>query len=256
MDDGSSDGSAEWVRHIKDARIRTYCDGQRKNLNVRLNEIVALAQTPYFFRMDADDIMHPDRVCEQYSLLRRHGSDTVVGSGIYSIDSQNNILGQFRPQGTQRGGFSARHSFYHPTVAAKTEWFRKNPYSERLTFHRAQDAELWCRTSAFSRFINIEKPLLFYRIVGTVTFEKYLGTSLGIIAIIRERFGENILTFGSLLTVELAKLWINGMEDRLGLSMGFARAGSRREALSADALARAQELLAAIDSRKIPGLDV
>src|SRR6516225_8834217 len=65
MDDGSTDGSVEFARSLRDPRVRVCTDGYCKNLNVRLNELVSLAGGRYFVRMDADDAMHPDRLKRQ-----------------------------------------------------------------------------------------------------------------------------------------------------------------------------------------------
>src|SRR5262249_33178162 len=49
----------------------------------------------------------------------------------------------------------------HPTVMARTEWFRRNPYDP--VYVRVEDCELWCRTCTTTRFARISEPLLFYR---------------------------------------------------------------------------------------------
>ena len=81
VDDGSSDDSLALARSLKDPRVRVYSDGLTKRLNARLNELVSLARAPYFFRMDADDIMHPERLERQYAELVRSDSNTVIGTG-------------------------------------------------------------------------------------------------------------------------------------------------------------------------------
>ena len=57
-------------KSIEDQRVFIYSDGQCKGLNVRLNQMIQLANASYFFRMDADDIMHPQRLEKQYKVNR------------------------------------------------------------------------------------------------------------------------------------------------------------------------------------------
>jgi glycosyltransferase involved in cell wall biosynthesis len=208
VDDGSTDGSAAFARSLNDERVRVYSDGMHRNLNVRLNEMVALARAPIFVRMDADDVMLPSRLERQYELLLSMGPNTVLGSGAYSIDANSELQGLRRTRLKQARGFGVRHAFIHPTVAAHTEWFRRNPYSETFIYHRAQDAELWCRTIAFSKFVVTPEPLLFYREDGPLSFERYLGTALGVICLLRREYVDRPLVFLPLLTLELAKLFV------------------------------------------------
>jgi glycosyltransferase involved in cell wall biosynthesis len=207
MDDGSTDGSLDFACSLDDPRILPISDGLQRGLNVRLNQMVALARGRYFFRMDADDIMRPERVESQIEVLEASGADTVVGSAAYRIGQRSEILGRHRIElHRQFSGFKARHSFIHSTVAARTVWFRSNPYSESFIFHRSEDAELWCRTTKHTSFVNVEKPLLYYR-EGTLSYQNYLGTTLGILALTREYAGTRA-EFLYLMTRELTKLWI------------------------------------------------
>src|SRR3954454_21211634 len=77
-DDGSTDGALEFARSLDDPRIRVINDGRSRGLAPRLNQMVLLARSNYFFRMDADDIMHPDRLLRQLAVLQRSGA--VVGT--------------------------------------------------------------------------------------------------------------------------------------------------------------------------------
>ena len=156
MDDGSSDGSTELVQSLRDPRVQVLSDGASRSLSVRLNELVGLAKGRYFVRMDADDAMHPDRLQRQVETLEKENRSTVVGSAAYSIDRDSTVIG-YRPAAPrQRLGFSARHSFHHPTVAGPISWFRQNPYSECPVYNRAEDAEIMIlsRVSRPARRVN------------------------------------------------------------------------------------------------------
>jgi glycosyltransferase involved in cell wall biosynthesis len=186
-----------------------FVDGFNRNLNVRLNQMVALARGRYFVRMDADDIMHPERLERQLAVLRREGDNTVVGSAAWSIDHQSRVIG-IRPAPRARGlkGFAARHSLLHPTVAGAVQWFRDNPYSESFIFHRSQDAELWCRTSSGTRFVVMPEPLLFYREMDEeFSLPNYLGTSLGVLYLAAVYSGSRVRACLT-LCLELAKVWV------------------------------------------------
>ena len=57
-------------------------------------------------------------------------------------------------------------------IFAEKKWFLKNPYNEN--YIRAQDYELWIRTSEKNSFGILNTALLFYREVSSNDFEKYL----------------------------------------------------------------------------------
>ena len=209
IDDGSSDDSLMVAaKSLKDSRVRVHSDGESRGLNIRLNQLVQLAKAPYFLRMDADDVMHPQRLEKQYQALLQYDENTVIGAAAYSIDADSQVVG-LRPICTQqKSGFAARHSFIHPTVAASTEWFRCHPYSENFVFQRSQDAELWCRTTNCTKFINLPEPLLYYRESGTFSFKNYVGTSLGLLNIIYIHYADRRFSFLYLFLRQLMKLSI------------------------------------------------
>ncbi|MGL5269675.1 MAG: glycosyltransferase family 2 protein, partial [Selenomonadaceae bacterium] len=80
LDDGSTDGSLAIAKSIKDKRVRVVSDNENKGLAVRLNEIANLANGQYLARMDADDLMHPDRIKEQVLFLEENPEIDVVGT--------------------------------------------------------------------------------------------------------------------------------------------------------------------------------
>lgn len=215
VDDGSSDDSLSLARSVKDPRVRVYSDGLTKRLNARLNELVSLARAPYFFRMDADDVMHPERLQRQYTELARCDSDTVAGTGAYSIDADSNIVGM-RHTARKFSGFAVHQSFIHPTVAAATEWFRRNPYSESFVFHRSQDAELWCRTASHSNFLSLPDPLLYYREAGIFSYENYIGAQLGLIFLLRTRFCRPRMGYLAAMLKCLTKIFLVSACEALG----------------------------------------
>jgi glycosyltransferase involved in cell wall biosynthesis len=164
VDDGSTDGSLERVRRIDDARVRVLSDGENRGLPSRLNQIAGLAETPWLARMDADDVMHPDRLAAQVRFLEEENRTDVVASGVYGIDRRGRVLSvrESGPLDTD----PARVLFgpglvVHPTVTGRTEWFRAHPYDEFR--QRTEDRELWCRTCVEGRFRRLARPLLFYR---------------------------------------------------------------------------------------------
>ena len=167
MNDGSTDGTLFIMEEfaLKDSRIRIIDDGKNMGLIARLNQSIQMTDTKYYARMDADDIMYITRIEEQVKYLESHPDIDVLGSSIMTIDKDNNIVGSGMSTGKVNG-------FVHPTVMGKTSWFKANPYCDWAV--RAEDFELWSRTSTKSNFWALDKPLLFYREFGVPTTKKYI----------------------------------------------------------------------------------
>lgn len=231
LDDGSTDGSLEFAKSIADSRVRVVSDGRNLKLNIRLNQTVTMARGKYYFRMDADDVMVPHRVEEQLKVLRAHDENTVVGSSAIHIDNLNNITGLRAAKLSPRNTYEARHAFIHPSVAASTAWFRRNPYSNEFVFHRSQDAELWVRTYNDSHFISIPRPLVFYRDPGQIKVENYIGTSLGLTIIALRQSPKSTIFATSWAAIELFKCWMTITLSLYGLT--HLLVSRRKKALSA-----------------------
>jgi glycosyltransferase involved in cell wall biosynthesis len=163
LDDGSSDNSYDIAGSIRDLRVAVYRNERNQGLGASLNRIAQLASTEYLVRMDADDLMHPDRIEKQLAWLEENRSVDVIGSSVYVMDKHNVLTGKrgAKPLVLKLDAIVKNGLMLHPTVFGRTTWFRKNPYNEHL--ERAQDLDLWCRTFRSSVFDTLAEPLLFYR---------------------------------------------------------------------------------------------
>lgn len=80
LDDGSVDASARiiWERSRRDGRIRLLEPG-RVGLVKALNIGISQSRAPLIARMDADDLMHSDRLLQQHQFLHCHPDIALVG---------------------------------------------------------------------------------------------------------------------------------------------------------------------------------
>ena len=176
IDDGSTDGSIAVVRHLDDPRVRVLGDGSNRGLCARLNQIASLAQGTYLARMDADDLMHPERIERQLKFLRANPNVDLIDTATFTVDDDLTPLGirgdrplDSRPEAVLRNGL-----LIHPTVMGRAEWFRSNPYDP--VYVRAEDRELWSRTCATTKFARLCEPLFFYREGPAGNLRNYLRT--------------------------------------------------------------------------------
>lgn len=187
VDDGSTDGSLDVARSVRDDRVRVVSDGVNRQLPRRLNEIASIAAGTYLARMDADDVMHPERLERQVSFLDRHPDTDVLGSAAFIMNGVGKVRG-IRSYRLEEGRTSSLRQvlFVHPTVMARTDWFRNHPYD--ISYPRAEDFELWCRVAPFARLACLPEPLLFYREPRVVDLARYRA-SLAYVRRILRRYG-------------------------------------------------------------------
>lgn len=173
MDDGSTDNSLKIAKKYEkqDRRIKVFSDGENKNLPFRLNQIARLCNTKYLARMDADDIMHPQKILKQVEVLEQDSTIDVLGTNAYVID-ENNFVHGCRIKREEKELINVT-SFIHPSIMAKTTWFVNNPYDESAL--RMEDIELWFRTNKVANFKIITKPLFFYREIAGDYYKKYFA---------------------------------------------------------------------------------
>ena len=132
---------------LKD-KIQIVADGEHRGISARINQQVAMARGEYFARMDADDVMLPERLALQVKYLQEHPEVDVCGTG------------------------AGEWTFIHPSVMGRTEWFREHPY--RSECDGCEDWDLWTRTRKKSTFGFLQQPLIIYRRPEKFDKEKYL----------------------------------------------------------------------------------
>lgn len=180
VDDGSSDDSLSIANMYatKDPRIRVISDGRNKKLPYRLNQLIEESTGDLIARMDADDIMHPERLEKQLSFLETNKRYELVSTGLVSIDNDNIVKGYRRVESLHDNFSNIKTSYpiVHPTVMARRSWFDRNKYSEK--YPRAEDFELWTRAISNSDFKMAVLPdlLLYYREEGNLSIDKILNT--------------------------------------------------------------------------------
>jgi glycosyltransferase involved in cell wall biosynthesis len=205
IDDGSTENNCEIIRSFNDPRIDLIELPENIGITRALNRGLAMIDTPFVARMDADDIAMPLRFERQMVLMRQSGPRVaVVGTEVKCIDAENKTLESTRPELKEKHpstfveflftSLKGKYCLNHPSVLFKRDVIiRLGQYDE--TFPIAQDFDLWVRLALAGYEAKIiTDPLLAYRIhknqISTATrsrqlearlraYEKFLSAILG-----------------------------------------------------------------------------
>ena len=164
VDDGSTDDTREIIRSFSDTRIRLLCNGH--DFIGSLNMGLDAARGKYIARMDADDVMHPDRLKIQYAIMEEEPEITVCGSWIriFGENKPGIVPTSFKGKLTDIYGLLLKKSpLYHPTVMMRSKFLRRHA----LRYERyccAEDYKLWFEIAKKGGVFFVEdQPLMFYR---------------------------------------------------------------------------------------------
>ncbi len=252
VDDNSTDGSFEIVQSVRDPRVRVYREKGKKGFVPALNLMAQISVGKYYARMDADDMMHPERLKKQVEYLRDNQQVDAVDTLMCSMDQEGRAIGvrdtgeiDLKPSTLLSGRF-----FHHATVMGKTGWFKKNPYD--TGYIRAEDCELWCRTYKTSKFARISEPLYFVR-EGLVNVKNHLLSRKTVRKIIKTYGPEYV---GKSQTIQLlTESFFKGL-----IYWVFATVSShdilvnmRNRKLNEEERIYADSIIAQIKSTKVPG---
>jgi glycosyltransferase involved in cell wall biosynthesis len=168
IDDGSTDGTAEVVAAFNDPRINYVRHSANRGLVAVLNEGLDLAQGTYVARMDADDIMRPERIEKQFRYLQEHKDIHLVATFVDVINPDGELTGVWdtdRKAVTEteiRSMMPRTTCIAHPTVMIRRSTLGNLRYDPRMV--EGEDWELWLRMQSRGfRIAKIPEALLLYR---------------------------------------------------------------------------------------------
>ena len=172
VDDGSRDASREIIRRhaARDARIRLI-EREAEGIVAALNAGLSACCAPLVARMDADDVMHPERLALQREAFVETPDLSLCATDVCLFPVQATGAGMFEYVRWQHGLTDTESiaanmfweaPFVHPSVMfARHQVLAAGGYREGAF---PEDYELWLRLHALgARFKRIAKPLLSWR---------------------------------------------------------------------------------------------
>jgi glycosyltransferase involved in cell wall biosynthesis len=245
IDDGSSDGTVETVRALRDPRVRLF--QQRTNLGVSAarNRGISEARAPWVAFLDDDDFWAPDRLARHLEAAAAASADWVYGP-VLVVREEGEVVGRI-PADDDRGmterlrGGTA--SVTPSTVSARTALVRGvGGFDVKLSAYA--DWDLWIRLGQNGELALCPEALVAYADHGDKMRVREWATMPGEFAYLVSKH--------KWLAAESDPRWWDedlararrdhGRGHRLGAAWGYARAGVRYGS-AADLLEGARVLL-------------
>ena len=170
VDDGSTDGSVDIVRSYSDPRIRLIC--RPHDFIESLNTLLEEARGQYIARMDADDVMLPDRLQAQYDYLTGHREVAAVCSQADRIDQTGTVIGRIGHGDdiiriTPRMMCETNH-ICNPSTMMRRDIVTASGLRYEREYEFAEDYRFWSRVVSECGPVDcLPKQLLNYRISDT-----------------------------------------------------------------------------------------
>lgn len=141
---------------------------QNVGLGKALNAGIEQCRYEWIFRMDTDDICHPERFAKQMTYIQQHPEIDIIGTQLAEFDTDPNMLIGERQVPTEAKEIvklaKIRSPFNHPTVAyRKSMLLALNSYQHHLFL---EDYNLWIRILANGYQAANLPDILFYMRVG------------------------------------------------------------------------------------------
>ncbi len=169
IDNASSDGSDQLLRHFKDPRIRLIINESNIGYTRSLNKGLALARGRYVARMDADDFSLKTRFEKQIQFLESNPDYGIVGCSYHVIDAKGSLIGTQR---MPKSDLEIRWKnlllcpFCHPSVMIRKSILDTHQLTFDVTKEPAEDYDLWSKIIDHSLGYNLPEKLFHYRIHG------------------------------------------------------------------------------------------
>ena len=166
LNDGSTDSTEQVILSYKDKRIK-YVKRNHDFISA-LNDGLRMAQGKYIARMDADDVMHPDRLKIQVSLMERNPEIDFCNSWFTLLTNEEHTHMVVR----KHSGLVLRPSlvllceniFCHSAMMMKRSFLVRHALEYEKDFIYAEDYRMWTRAAEYGAVFYVEpQSLLFYR---------------------------------------------------------------------------------------------
>ena len=166
INDASKDETAAIVQSFSDPRITLITNEQNLRVAKTMNKGIAMVDTPYFARIDSDDLCQPEHFQKHIDFFEQNPDIAICGSNVITIDENNNFNRNWYYETTPemiKASAVFGCPFIQSSVMFRTEVIKAlGGYREEMEL--IEDYELWLRAIQQYKCANLPELLIKYRI--------------------------------------------------------------------------------------------
>lgn len=165
VDDGSTDHTWDILQRCTDHRLIAVRHAH--DYVGSLNCAQQMAKGEFIARMDADDMMHPERLSMQIALLERHPEIDICTTWMRGFDHNGKTYTAVAPKGELEQPLLhllQRNDCYHPTAMVRRSFWQRHHLRYDAAYTYAEDYHLWMQCATLgATFFVIPQCLHYYR---------------------------------------------------------------------------------------------
>lgn len=184
INDGSGDLNSKllenelekFLKRTRFCKLKYHKMEQNKGIVESLNKGIEMASNEIIFRMDSDDIMHPERIKKQLEFMENTKNCVICGSNVFLFETTRNGNEKIVDKMTNHPEILEWEQY--KKSEEKTVWFMNHPtlcfkksavisvgkYNKNIK-DGTEDFDLELRfLKRFGKVYNIKEPLVYYRI--------------------------------------------------------------------------------------------
>ena len=166
VNDGSTDGSRDYLESLTDSRIRVF---HQENSGTALSSNLAIehCRTPFLMRMDADDISLPNRAKVQLDFMKQNPELGMAGTQAAWLGPSavgKSIKLPTTHDAIWKALIEGHHAMVHATLMMRIEVIRKIGGYWKIP-KLDDDTDMMLRMGETANLANIDQTLYHYRIL-------------------------------------------------------------------------------------------
>lgn len=174
VDDGSNDGTSEYLDSLKDSRFIIHHFSENKGRPFARQKTLELAKGDFIAMLDAEDLYAPQKIEKQVCAFKEHSEVCLVSTGMCSFGVGTDLL---RVRGVKKSKLTFYDGYYtpsHATCMLVGERAKKLKYNPYMKF--GQDVDFLSRYLVGGKYYELADIMYYYSEFDSVTKKKIRRT--------------------------------------------------------------------------------
>lgn len=169
IDDGSSDNSTKLIESFDSKKIRFYINDENLGVSATRNRAIDLSNGKYIAFMDSDDISPLNRLEIQVDFLEKNDEFGLLSGHYESFTEYYGLYTKrkFRKHSIIEEKIKVDLNFFgaivSPATMIKKSVIDKHNIKFDTNLRIAEDFDFWRRIGKYSKVMNLDKKLIYYR---------------------------------------------------------------------------------------------